>query len=202
MAHSPPIAIPTTIRPPQVIAAPPPRLQLGEPIATITGVRFCWPHHCSWCLRPAGLFTDGGRIEAGLVLRPLHRGGPPLAQWLTRYLPAAAPVVPQVCPARTVTIRVPACCRPGCGCPAGGWTAHSRSAPTRSNSDTAIRLAGRIRCSLRSPACSHRSGPIYAGPNRRWRCRPTGCRPAGEPTRPAARSHPPMRSSTSSAPSR
>jgi len=96
MAHSPPI--PSTIRPPQVIAAPPPTLHLGSPIATIAGVRFRWPHHCCWCLRPAGLFTDGGRIEAGLVLRPLHRGGPPLAQWLTRYLPAAAPDVPPMCP--------------------------------------------------------------------------------------------------------
>ncbi|MEV6964472.1 hypothetical protein AB0M47_05095 [Hamadaea sp. NPDC051192] len=77
---------------------PVPVLHLDSPIGVITGVRFVWSHRCRWCQVAPGLFTDDGRIEAGLAMLPLRRSEPLVVQWFTRLLPAAAPEIPVECP--------------------------------------------------------------------------------------------------------
>ncbi|MEU8236411.1 hypothetical protein AB0C12_43040 [Actinoplanes sp. NPDC048967] len=84
---------------PYVASAPLPTLETTGLTSVISAVRFVWHGaSCSWCRRTVALWSDGGTIEVGLRIIPATRRRPIRPRWFQIFRPAAAPLVPTVCP--------------------------------------------------------------------------------------------------------
>jgi len=61
-------------------------------IATITGVRYVWFGHCSWCRKAIEVWSDGGTVRVGI------RESGRTVRWFREDEPPSTPSAPTKCP--------------------------------------------------------------------------------------------------------